>query len=64
MPDIIYIGHSQYPDEQSIAFVVGSKRYTYALPNPASLDTILYLIRKVSIGKAFALAKRIGRLVQ
>lgn len=56
------ISWDQYPD-QTITFAVDGRRYVYALPNITVLDTILYLARRVTIGKAFAHAKRIGRLV-
>lgn len=63
MSRIAILSFDQYP-EQTITFAVDSKRYVYELPNILTLDNVLSLARKVSIGKAFAQAKRVGRLTQ
>lgn len=61
MSKIVYYGHV-FEDQPRITFNVDNKRYEYILPNKSALESITYLIRKVSIGKAFAQTKRIGKL--
>lgn len=43
--------------DSSVTFAIDGQRYEYIL-NPAACDTVDYLCRKVSNGKALAYAKR------
>lgn len=61
MSKIIFLSHNA--TNHTLIFAVGSARYEYHLPD--TRDTIaLYLIRRVSIGKGFAYAKRWGKLME
>lgn len=63
MSKIVYLAHTERP-EQTVTFSVNGTRYSYKFPIPPQLEGTLYLIRKVSIGKAFAYAKRVGKLME
>ena len=60
MNTITYLGYTNSPP--TISFAASGKRYTYDLPSPKALDTILFLIRTVTAARGFVFAKRIGRL--
>lgn len=60
-PKITYLGHTITP-APAITFAASGRRYTYKLPHTGALESILYMLRRVTVGKAFAHAKRIGRL--
>jgi hypothetical protein len=62
MNAIHYLGCEYSPPR--VTFAANNKRYTYDLPSPKALDTIEFLIRKVSVAKAFVHAIRVGRLSQ
>ena len=44
MSKIALTSYSTY----SATFLIDAKRYTYEFPNPATVDTIVYLSRKIS----------------
>lgn len=61
MSKIIFLSHNA--TDHTLTFAVGVARYEYHLPD--TRDTIaLHLIRRVSIGKGFAYAKRWGKLLE
>lgn len=59
---LYYLGHNA--TDHTLTFAYGTRRYEYQMPNPQACEDVIYIIRKVSIGKAFALAKRRGKLLE
>ena len=49
---------SYSPADRTTTFLIAGKRWHYLLRTPPQVDTIAYLARRVSAGKALAYAKR------
>lgn len=62
MSKIIFLAHNA--TDHTLTFAIDGKRYEYALVNPVQCDAALFMLRKASVGKAFAYVKRRGKLIE
>ena len=58
---ITFLSHNAL--DHTLTFALSGRRYEYQFHFPADLDTALYLIRKVSVGKGYAYTKKRGYLI-
>lgn len=59
---ILYHGHTNSPD-LTITFSINNRRYDYLFHHQDTMETALYLIRRVSLGKALAYTKKRAALL-
>lgn len=62
MSKITFLAHNA--SDHTLTFAIDGKRYEYVMPTAAVCDTVLYMVRKVSVAKGFAYAKRRGMLLE
>ena len=60
---IHYLGHTNSPD-LTITYSINGRRYDYLFHHRDTMETALYLIRRVSPGKALAYTKKRAALLE